>query len=38
MWPPTIAASAGLNRKIATVLEELRRHRIVIDVRGPGRR
>lgn len=30
-------ASPGLSRKIATVLEELRRRRIVIDVRGPGR-
>ncbi len=38
MWPPTITAPAGLSHKIATVLEELRRHRIVINVCGPGRR
>jgi len=29
-------ASAGLSRKIESVLEELRRRRIAIDVRGPS--
>ena len=31
-------ASAGLSRKIESVLEELRRRRIAIDVRGPSSR
>ena len=31
-------ASAGLSRKIETLLEEMRRHGIVVDVRGPSRR
>ena len=32
------AASAGLSRKIESVLEALRRRRIAIDLRGPGGR